>query len=83
MIPTMILFGLVFGRWWRTALVAAAVVWPAVLLMDGVIAGAPGSKVAVVFQAAALAVANAALGVGVHQIVLAGVRWLRRRFTSD
>ena len=71
MIPTMILFGLVAGRWWRAALVAAALVWPAIVLVDGAIESAGE-----VFAAAGLGVANAAVGVLVHQTVLqAAHRW--------
>lgn len=65
MIPTMILFGLVFGRWWRAALIASAVGWPAVLVATGVMSVEPG-----LLGAAGLAVANAAVGVFVHQVVL-------------
>lgn len=74
MIPTMIIFGLVLGRWWRLALVAAAVGWPALLVADGV------TDVDVeLFGAAGLAVANTAVGVLVHQGALMGVRKSRRR----
>jgi hypothetical protein len=37
MIPTMILFGLVFGRWWRVTLVAAALGWPLLLVVIDVV----------------------------------------------
>ncbi|WP_440069696.1 hypothetical protein [Streptosporangium sp. OZ121] len=69
MIPTMILFGLVFGRWWRVSLLAAAVFWPAVLLAGDAI-GLDGSLV----TAAALGVLNVAAGVAIHQSVLWIVR---------
>lgn len=74
MIPTMLLFGLLFGRWWRLALPAAAVVWPAVLLVAGTIE--PGADL---LPAALLGVANAGAGVGVHQGGLWAFRSLRRR----
>lgn len=62
MIPTMIFFGLIAGRWWHLALAAAAIVWPALLLIDGVMG------VSVDLLAAALAgTVNAAVGVAVHQ----------------
>src|SRR5712691_8714199 len=32
---TLIVFGAVFGRWWRAALPASAVAWPALLLATG------------------------------------------------
>lgn len=69
MIPTMILLGLVLGRWWKSALAVAAVGWPAILLVDGVI------NVAQVWAAAVFALANSAVGVGIHQ----GGAWLVRR----
>ncbi|MCV2396258.1 hypothetical protein OEB99_18260 [Actinotalea sp. M2MS4P-6] len=74
MIPTMIAFGLVLGRWWRLTLPLAAVVWVTVLVADGVMGLEPG-----LIGAALLAVANAGLGVLVHQGVLQSYRWLRRR----
>lgn len=69
MIPTMILFGLLLGRWWRLSLGAAAVAWPLLLLADGVV-----SVVPVLLGAAVLGVANAAVGVAAHQAVLQLVR---------
>ncbi len=65
MIPTMIMFGLVLGRWWMPTLVLAAVVWPGVLAATGVI----GLDLALV-GAAVSAVVNAAVGVLVHQGLL-------------
>lgn len=70
MIPTMIIFGLITGRWWRLALVAAAILWPAFLLVDG----ARGVSVGLLTAALAGAV-NAAVGVAVHQALL----WVVRR----
>lgn len=70
MIPTMILFGLITGRWWRLALIAAAILWPALLLVDGVMGLSAG-----LLAAALLGAANAAVGVAVHQALL----WLVRR----
>ncbi len=35
MIPTMILVGLVLGRWWRAALVIGTLAWPALLWAEG------------------------------------------------
>ncbi|GAA4575682.1 hypothetical protein [Planotetraspora kaengkrachanensis] len=69
----MILFGLVFGRWWRSALLAAGVVWPAVLLAGDVTR--PGWAL---LGAAGLAVVNALVGVVVHQAALRIVRSMRR-----
>jgi hypothetical protein len=74
-IPTMILFGLVFGRWWRLSLLAAAVGWPALLVAGGVM----DLDVPPLAAAAGLAVVNTAVGVLVHQGVLLAVRMRRRR----
>lgn len=69
MIPTMILLGVVLGRWWKSALVLAALVWPLLLVAGGVVE--VGSQL---LGAAALGVANAALGVAGHQVVLHLIR---------
>ncbi len=71
MIPTMILFGLILGRWWMPTLVLAAIIWPAVLAATGVL-GLLG-----LVGAAALAVVNAAVGVLLHQGLLWSFRRLR------
>ena len=65
MIPIMIFFGLVFGRWWRAALAVSAVAWPLLLLAAGVT-----EAVATLASAAVLAVANASVGVLAHQGLL-------------
>jgi len=72
-IPTMILFGLIFGRWPRPALAVAALGWPALLVATGV--QGLGWHL---FAAAALSVANALVGVLIHQAVLGIVRRLHR-----
>jgi hypothetical protein len=77
MIPTMILFGLVFGRWWRVTLVAAALGWPLLLVVTDV-AGINSTLIG----AAALAVVNAGVGVLVHQGVLLAYRRFRRPASS-
>lgn len=77
MIPTMILFGLVFGRWWKSALVAAALVWPVILLVNGVLQPPWIPLAATLVLAAALSVANAGVGVALHQALLWFVRLLR------
>lgn len=71
MIPTMILFGLLLGRWWRTALVVGAVGWAVLLLATGVIgiADVPGAML--------FGLVNTGVGVGIHQAVLHLVRRLR------
>ena len=73
MIPTMILLGLVLGRWWKSALAVAAVVWPALLLATDVI------DLSQVIGTALFGLANAAVGVCIHQ----GAWWLVRRSGSQ
>ena len=78
MIPTLIVFGLVFGRWWRVSLAVAAVGWPAVLVAGDVMeleAGLAG--------AAGLAVLNTGVGVLVHHAVRWAVRSMRTRQRAD
>ena len=79
MIPTMILFGLLFGRWWRVCLAAAAVLWPVLLLSTGTPVGAEGSLLWTILAAVFLGAANAAVGAGVHHGILALVRRLRQK----
>lgn len=76
MIPTMILFGLVLGRWWRATLLLAPMVWPAILVADGVM-----DADAALLPTAALGALNAAVGILIHQAVL-GVTRLGRRITA-
>jgi hypothetical protein len=71
-IPTLILFGLVFGRWWRSSLIVAAVGWPVLLLATDVIGVGPA-----LLGASGLAIANTAVGVLVHQVILRLSRRLR------
>lgn len=77
MIPTMIVFGLIFGRWWRVTLVASALGWPLLLVVTDV----AGIDFALL-GAAVLAVVNAGVGVLVHQGVLVSYRRLRRPLSS-
>lgn len=74
MIPTMILLGLILGRWWWVALASAAIAWPLLLVATDVMGLEPG-----LMGAAGLAVANAGVGVLAHQGALRGYRHLRRR----
>ena len=73
MIPNMIVFGLLLGRWWKTALVIGAVGWATILFTTGVVtvAGIPG--------AALFGLVNTGLGVAIHQGILRLVRHLRGR----
>ncbi|KAB1909556.1 hypothetical protein F8279_03130 [Micromonospora sp. AMSO1212t] len=72
MIPVLILFGVLLGRWWRSSLVAAALAWPAVLVAADVMAVGTG-----LLGAAVLAVVNTGAGVLLHQGVRLAVRRLR------
>jgi len=72
MIPTMILFGLAFGRWWRSTLVVGTVGWAAVLLAGDIVQSAHE-----VAGAAAFGFGNTLAGVAVHQMALRLVRSVR------
>ena len=74
MIPTMVLLGLIFGRWWRPALATAAAGWPLLLVSTNVVDLDEGG---ILVGAALLAVANAGVGVLVHQACLRAYRHLR------
>jgi len=76
MIPTMMLFGLIAGRWWKTALVIGAVGWAAIVLLDGAITPSQ------IPAAMMFGPANTAIGVGIHQGILRLVRRLRRDRSS-
>ena len=73
MIPTLILFGLLLGRWWRLSLVTAALGWPAALVATDVISVGPG-----LLGASGLAIANTGVGVLIHQGLLLTIRNGRR-----
>jgi hypothetical protein len=73
MIPTLIVFGLVFGRWWRLCLVVAALGWPAVLIAGDVMELEAG-----LLGATALALVNTTVGVLIHQAAL----WIVRHNTA-
>ena len=73
MIPTMILLGLLLGRWWGWALIVGTSAWTVVLWTQGLL-----ETPAEIIGAAALAFANTAVGVLAHQLVLATARRARR-----
>lgn len=81
MISTMIVFGAALGRWWKSALILAAIVWPIILLWDGALQRVPNSHplLARVSYAALFGVVNAAIGVGLHQLVLHLIRKSRSK----
>ena len=73
MIPTMILAGLLLGRWWKTAVVVGTTSWVVLLSPQGLVDSPAG-----VAGAAALGLANTAVGVMAHRGLLVLVRRVRR-----
>jgi len=73
-IPTLLLVGLVLGRWWRVVIPVAAIGWAVLLIATGVDSG-PSFAVA----AALLGAVNVAVGVVVFQ---AARLFLRSLFMS-
>jgi hypothetical protein len=71
-IPTMIVFGVVLGRWWRFALIAAVVGWPLLIVAAGI-----ELTTSLLAYAAAVGAANAAVGVLAHQTCLHAYRLFR------
>lgn len=69
MIPTMIVFGLLTGRWWKTALVVGTAGWTLLLFVSGAI------TVSQAPTAALFGLVNTGAGVAIHRAVL----WLLRR----
>lgn len=69
MIPTLMAFGLVAGRWPWAALLIGTVGWPVWLIVDGIVGSA-----GVALAAAALAAINTGVGVLVHQAIRRVVR---------
>ena len=63
-IPTLLLFGVLFGRWWRIAIPIATLGWPILLITSGVDSG-----VLFAIGASLLAAANATVGVLVNRAV--------------
>jgi hypothetical protein len=74
----MVLFGLVFGRWWKGTLVVGTGAWAVLLWAQGLLATPLDAVVS-----AALALANTAVGVSIHQLVLALVRRARAATPAD
>jgi hypothetical protein len=62
MIPTLILLGVLLGRWYRWVLVGAVVGWPALLVVDGVLVWGW-----VLLGASAVAAVNTGVGVLAYQ----------------
>jgi choline-glycine betaine transporter len=61
-IPTLLLVGLVLGRWWRVVIPAAAIGWAVLLIVTGVDSG-----IRFATAAALLGAFNVAVGVFVFQ----------------
>ena len=77
MIPTMILVGLVLGRWWWLALPSGALLWGVLLLATG----ATGLDAGLA-EGIALGLANCGVGVLIHQAFLHGTRRWRGRHNA-
>lgn len=77
MIPTLIVIGAVFGRWWRVALLASALGWPVLLIATGAMGIGPALA-----GASGLAILNTGAGVLIHQGIQRGGRNLRRAMAS-
>jgi hypothetical protein len=80
-IPTVLLVGLLFGRWWKITVPVAVLGWPTVLIASGVDSG---FRFAV--AAGVLAAANVVVGVLAYQAVRLIVRRaaaLTRHVTSQ
>ncbi|HUF58423.1 MAG TPA: hypothetical protein VMR89_02910 [Actinomycetota bacterium] len=69
MIPTLLLAGLVFGKWWRVSIPAATIGWAVLLLATGIV-----SDLAHFAGAASLGFINVTVGVLVFQAVRAAFR---------
>ena len=77
MIPTLIMVGAIFGRWWRVTLLVSAIGWPVLLVVTGAMSIGPALA-----GAAGLAVLNSGAGVLIYQGILRGGRKLRRAMAS-
>jgi hypothetical protein len=62
MIPTLLLAGILFGRWWRVSIPAGSIGWAILLASTGVVSGLDGFVSAVPF-----AFVNVTVGVLVFQ----------------
>jgi hypothetical protein len=64
MVPTLLIVGFVFGRWWRLAAPIAILGWPVWLIVAGV-----GSGPAFALGATVVAVFNVAVGVLAYHLL--------------
>jgi hypothetical protein len=76
-IPTLILIGAVFGRWWRVTLAVSVVRWPMLLVATGAMSAGPALA-----GTAGLAALNAGAGVLIHQGILRDGRKLWRAIAA-
>ena len=76
MIPSLILVGVIFARWWQPVLVTAAIGWPLLLVSTHVIEPFESTMLA---GAALFGMANAGVGVLAHQACLRVYHRLRQR----
>jgi len=72
-IPTLLLVGLVLGRWWRVVIPAGAMAWAVLLIVTGVDSGLSFAA-----SAALLGAINVAVGVVVFQAAHLSFRSLVR-----
>lgn len=72
MIPSLLVLGLIFGRWWRATLLIAAIGWSLLLVTNDIM-----SVEWALAGAAGLAAANALVGVLIHHAFLCIVRGMR------
>jgi hypothetical protein len=75
-IPSLIFFGLIFGRWWRSALIAGTFIWVVFLLLKDIVE-VDSRVIGMVLGAAGYAFLNIGVGVAAHQGVLRVVRRVR------
>lgn len=68
-IPSLLLVGLVLGRWWRLVLPLAALAWPAWLVADGIASGMP-----FIVGSGLLAFANTGVGVLLNRLAATGFK---------
>lgn len=78
MIPSMIVFGILFGRWWVAAIIGGGLLWGLVIGAMSVYANEETFSWGLVLGAALLGATNSAFGAGIHQMVL----WITRKIRT-
>ena len=79
MIPSMIVFGILFGRWWIAAIVGGGLLWGLLIGAMTVYANEETFSWGVVLGAVLLGAVNSAFGAGIHQMVL----WISRKIRTS